>query len=423
MNYKEAFRNKGYSEKTAGINASWMNKIQKHYSSKNLDELTLSEIRDFVEILQTRRNLGSSSRIQAKKAYECYFNSILNKNYNFDEVVVHRTYTRTAPVFFTSNEILELIASSFSLKARTILSVAYGCGLDVAELCNIKKSDIDFVNKTIRINYLKPKRVRHAILPDSLVEDLKIYLEEVNPKKWLFEGNVSKNKMSMRGAHWAFQKALEKSSITKDLNLKALKYSYIKHLESNGYPMISILEELNLKSPSTYYTFSIAGVKEKKIDVSPLDFLGLTKDKSDFDTKYLKSQLKKLNNDEEEQYLQESIQCLESGAYRAGIIFIWNFAIRNIHHRLLKHSINSLNQAIGRHTNNSKRVTNVDDFAYIKESVVLKVAVDLGEFDKNQKKILDDCLDIRNSCSHPGKYKPTQIKAKSYIEDMINILY
>jgi hypothetical protein len=114
---------------------------------------------------------------------------------------------------------------------------------------------------------------------------------------------------------------------------------------------------------------------------------------------------------------------LDVGAYRAGIIFIWNYAIRNIQHRLLRHSINTLNQAIEKHSNNSKRVTTEDDFAFIKESIVLLVSVDLGEFDKNQKKILDDCLEIRNLCSHPGKYKPTETKAKSYVEDLLNILY
>jgi integrase len=423
MNYKEAFFNKGYGEKTSGILASWMNKLQKHYASKDINELTISEIRDYVDLLLTRRNLSPSSRIQAKKAYECYYNSIINKNYNFDEVVVPRNYTRIAPEYFSQEEILEIIASSLSLKARIIISIAYGCGLDVSELCNIKKSDIDFSNKTLKVVYSKPKKIRYAVLPNILIEDIKLYLEDSKPKKWLFENRDGKDKMAMRGAHWAFQKALEKSSIKKVLYFKALKYSYIKHLENNGFPLTSILDEINLKSPTTYYTFSIAGVKEKPITVSPLDYLQIKKNVVNFETQFLVNQLNKVNNEGEKEYLLEAIKCLDVGAYRAGIIFIWNYAIRNIQHRLLRHSINTLNQAIEKHSNNSKRVTTEDDFAFIKESIVLLVSVDLGEFDKNQKKILDDCLEIRNLCSHPGKYKPTETKAKSYVEDLLNILY
>jgi integrase len=423
MNYKDEFLKKGYSEKTAGIFTSWMNKLQKHYSSKNIDELTITEIRGYVDLLLTRQNLGSSSRIQAKKAFEFWYNSILNKGYNFSEIVVQRKYNRIVPEYFTQEEILDLIASSNTLKARMIISIAYGCGLDVGELCNIKRTDIDFENKRLKITYTAPKKkVRHAILSENLAEDIKLYLNDSKPKKWLFEGQIKKDKLSMRGAHWAFQKALEKSSIKKTIEFKSLKYSYIKHLEKNGYPLTSILEEVNLNSSTTYYALSIAGITEKQIDKSPLEFLHIKKENNGFETQHLISQINRISNPDEKEYLLEAVKCLEAGAYRAGIIFIWNYAIRNIHHKLLSHSLNSLNQAISRHVNNAKQIATEDDFAFIKESIVLRVTVDLGVFDKNQKKVLEDCLDIRNSCGHPGKYNPTETKAKAYIEDIINIL-
>jgi len=422
MDYKEGFLSKGYSEKSAGLFASWMNKLQKHYSPKNIEDITFPEVRDFVDMLLTRRSLGISSRIQAKRAFEFWFNSILNKGYNFKEVVVQRKYERIVPDFFRQDEILELIASSQSLKARMIISVSYGCGLDVGELINIKKSELDLKNKTLKIFYSKPRKIRHAILPVSIIDDIELYLNEYKPKKWLFEGQIKKGQLPMRGAHWAYQKALENSSINRTLDFKALKYSYIKHLEQNGFPLISVLDEVNLTSSSTYYALSIAGMTEKPITVSPLDYLQIPKESSDFETQQLKNQLNKLVNTEEREYLLEAIRCLEIGAYRAGIIFIWSYAVRNIHHRLLKHSLNSVNQTIAKHQNNAKQITTEDDFSYIKESIVLKVALDLGEFDKNQKKVLEDCLDIRNLCGHPGKYSPTPLKAKSFIEDIINIV-
>lgn len=422
MKYKDIFVQKGYKPRSAGIYSSWVEKLERHYPNIVLEEITFKQIKDYLDVLDSRKKLSGSSRIQAKKAIEFWFKNILNKDFNFSEIVVKREYKRNIIEFFTEDEILELIASCQSLKARMIISINYGCGLDVSELVGIKKADVDLNNKTIKLSNSGNKKIRYAIIPDSIIDDLKLYLNELKPKKWLFESDRNKEKLSMRGVHWAFQKAVDNSSITKDLDFKSLKYSYIKHLENNGFPLISILDELGLTSAGTYYAISIAGVNEKKISVSPLDYLQIPKANQDFETNHLKRQIKNLDNEDEKEFLLESVKCLESGAYRAGIIFMWNFAIRNIHHRLLKHSLNSLNKAIQNHYPKAKIIQTEDDFAYIKESIVLMAAQDLGEFDKNQKKILEDWLNVRNLCSHPGKYSPSPLKAMSCIEDIINIL-
>lgn len=421
-NFKQVFEDKGFSTKSAGIYSSWLGKLSKYYPNVNLNDLNIDEIKRYVDILKTRKNLSGSSRIQAKRAYAVWFNDVLNKNYDFDTVVVERKYQRESPDFYTEKEILELIASSQSLKARMINSIAYSCGLDVGLIRNIKKSDVDIDNKNIRINY--KDKVRFAVIADSLVEDLKNYLNENKPRKWLFEGNKSRKQISMQGIHWAFKKALENSSLDKYLDFQSLKYSYIKHLELLGQiPLKSILDELNLTSSSTYYALSIAGVDDKSINLSPLDLLRLPRNESEFNTNYLLKQIDKVNNDDEREYISEAINCLNAGSYRAGIIFMWNYTIRVIHNRLLQHSLHSLNQAIQKHFGNARQIQTIDDFSYIKESTVLKAALDLGEFDKNQKKVLEECLNVRNLCSHPGKYAPTPVKALSTIEDMINIIH
>lgn len=422
MKYKDIFVQKGYKPKSAGIYSSWVEKLERYYPNIALEDITFKEIKIYVDLLDSRMKLSGSSRIQAKKAIEFWFNNILSKDFNFSEIVVKREYRRNNIEFFTEDEILELIASCQSLKARMIISITYGCGLDVSELIGIKKTDVDLTNKTIKLSNSGNKKIRYGIIPDSITEDLKLYLNELKPKKWLFESDRNKEKLSMKGVHWAFQKAVDNSSITKDLDLKSLKYSYVKHLENNGFPLISILDEIGLTSTSTYHAISIAGVSEKKVSVSPLDYLQIPKGNQDFETNHLKRQIKNLDNEDEKEFLLEAIKCLESGAYRAGIIFMWNFAIRRIHHRLLKHSLNSLNTAIQKHSSKAKNIQTEDDFAYIKESIVLLAAQDLGEFDKNQKKVLQDWLDVRNLCSHPGKYTPTPTKAMSCIEDIINIL-
>jgi hypothetical protein len=53
----------------------------------------------------------------------------------------------------------------------------------------------------------------------------------------------------------------------------------------------------------------------------------------------------------------------------------------------------------------------------------LLAAKDLGQLDKNQKDTLEEALDLRNRCGHPGKYKPGVKKVSSYIEDIVSIVF
>ena len=82
-----------------------------------------------------------------------------------------------------------------------------------------------------------------------------------------------------------------------------------------------------------------------------------------------------------------------------------------------------LNAAIQKHDTRAKEIKKEDDFAYIKDSVLLMAAQELGEIDKGEKDSLEDCLDLRNKCGHPGNYKPKSLKASSFMEELINIVF
>jgi len=43
--------------------------------------------------------------------------------------------------------------------------------------------------------------------------------------------------------------------------------------------------------------------------------------------------------------------------------------------------------------------------------------------DKNEKDILEEALNLRNKCGHPGKYKLGPKKVSSFIEDIVNIVF
>lgn len=132
--------------------------------------------------------------------------------------------------------------------------------------------------------------------------------------------------------------------------------------------------------------------------------------------------ISKIPTEDEKDYFNEAAKCLKVGALRAAVILIWEAAIRNIQQRCLKYQT-SLNQALKTHYPKAKQVDSIEDFAYIKESLVIEASNDIGIFDKNEKATLKDCLDLRNHCGHPSNYSPGTQKVMAYIEDIVRILY
>jgi len=55
--------------------------------------------------------------------------------------------------------------------------------------------------------------------------------------------------------------------------------------------------------------------------------------------------------------------------------------------------------------------------------LLLLASQELGIIDKGEKDSLEDCLDTRNKCGHPGKYRPKPIKAAAFMEELITIVF
>jgi hypothetical protein len=125
-----------------------------------------------------------------------------------------------------------------------------------------------------------------------------------------------------------------------------------------------------------------------------------------------------------EDYIKESIRCLEADAQRAAVLFLWIGAVRRIQTDLWRQgNKKDINASVQMHEA-GKTIKKADDFCNIKEDSLLKVALDVGLFDKNQKDTLEkSCLDLRNKCGHPGKYRPGPHKVRAFIEDVSTIVF
>jgi hypothetical protein len=122
-------------------------------------------------------------------------------------------------------------------------------------------------------------------------------------------------------------------------------------------------------------------------------------------------------------YLLEGIECLRFNALRAAIVFLWSGTIRVIQEEVLKQPSPAINTSLQKQNPKARVLKTIEDFSYIKDSQVLQTARDLGIFDKAEQRVLGHCLDLRNDCGHPTKYVPKVNKVKSFVEDIIGIVY
>ncbi|MDU9006794.1 tyrosine-type recombinase/integrase, partial [Sedimentitalea todarodis] len=73
------------------------------------------------------------------------------------------------PLVLSRNEIKRILLMAPSLKARVMLSLAYGCGMRAGEVVRLRVGDIDGEQEIIRIVQSKGRKDRNVMLPTDIL--------------------------------------------------------------------------------------------------------------------------------------------------------------------------------------------------------------------------------------------------------------
>lgn len=208
------------------------------------------------------------SRINAVKFY---FEQVLHRPKMFIDIPRPKK-KQTLPKMLTKNEIRKMIEVVENPKHRLMLKICYGMGLRVSEVVALKITDIDSAEMLVRIEQGKGKKDRMAILPDSLLSELREYYLQYRPKVYLFEGLLG-TAYSIRSVQAVFKRAKEKAGIKKKIGIHGLRHSYATHLLETGTDIRFIQELLGHNSIKTTQIYThVTDVSKSKIK-SPLDHL------------------------------------------------------------------------------------------------------------------------------------------------------
>lgn len=122
------------------------------------------------------------------------------------------------------------------------------------------------------------------------------------------------------------------------------------------------------------------------------------------------------------EYVEESIACLQIGARRAAVVFLWSGVVHEIREQVWSAGKDPIESHLQKR-NPKARFRRKDDFAYVKDSTLIELTGDFGIFDKSERKRLSEALDLRNDCGHPVKYRPGEKKVSSFIEDLLQVVF
>lgn len=138
----------------------------------------------------------------------------------------------------------------------------------------------------------------------------------------------------------------------------------------------------------------------------------------------LRDRIAAIKDVEARAFASEAVDCLQIGAHRAAIVFMWVAAVHELQERLWRGSDGKgITTAAQSHNPKAKVCKKRDDLSEYNEELLLQIAHDLGVIDKNEKSELIKALGLRNSSGHPNKLRPGEHRAKAHIEDIITMLF
>lgn len=411
-----------YTKKTVEIYTKYINDLCKFFPDIPPDNMTLDDIRAFIEHLISRKKYSAGTIKAIFNAIVFAFREVLHKEFDFDSVA--RPYQeRKIPGLLSQAEVRKLIESTPNTKHRTLFELIYSCGMDLGEAVRLRVSDLDLKRGKIKIRSARKRKTREAVLSRLLVQDLKSYLNEFHPGPWLYPGASGTVHIGGRTIQRVLEQALSRAGIEKNISVKSLKYCYVKHLQEQGVPLVAIINNLGL-NPTYSLIFFSKMTQSKDVAVhNPLDRIMRTEDDVQVDLSSLERMLHRVQDEDERDYLLEALQAMKAPSIRPGVIFAWSAAIHNIRKRCSSHSFNTINLHLKRHNPNAPEMRQADDLARIPDNLLLLLASDLAIFEKNEKDMLENCLDLRNKCGHPGKYRPGILKAAAFLEDLVTIVF
>jgi len=225
------------------------------------------------------RGLKSASGHMIVNALKFYFKHVLEWDDTQNWNIPRPKKEKTLPEVLSVEECQRIFKAVKQPKHKLILLLAYGAGLRVSEICNLKWRNLDFDAHKISIKSAKGKKDRKVMLPYSIVDYFKTYANLYKTKHYVFEGQIKGEPYSAASCRAIMKRAVKKANIQKKVSLHSLRHSFATHLLEGGTDIRFIQKFLGHNSIKTTTVYTHITQRSSKNIESPLDKMAKKYDK------------------------------------------------------------------------------------------------------------------------------------------------
>jgi len=242
------------------------------YFDKPADQMGEAEISEYLHYLLTVKKNSKNTVNNYNSALRFVYRTTLDTPVNYEKVP-RLKQNRRIPELFTRDEIRKILDSTKTLIHKSMLMLAYGSGLRLSEITNLKATDIDSDKMRILVRHGKGDRDRYAMLPQTTLDTLREYWKRYRPKVWLFEAPQKGGRYAQRTLADAFKSALKKSGVATPGSIHRLRACFATHFYEDYHNILALqklLGHARLDSTAWYTQLADSEVLGLK---SPIDSL------------------------------------------------------------------------------------------------------------------------------------------------------
>lgn len=172
----DSLRQRRCSKSTISAYTKWIKAYIIFHNKKHPSELNNEHVRLFIQHLVIDLKLSDSTQKQAFCSI-IYLYKMLGIKLNHVEKIEQPKRSKRIPAVFAHEEAVRVI-SNMRGETKLMAQIMYGSGLRLNEVCKLRIKDIDFGNNCIIVHEGKGNKDRSALLPSSIIPDLKLQIQQ-----------------------------------------------------------------------------------------------------------------------------------------------------------------------------------------------------------------------------------------------------
>lgn len=305
---RDKIRVKQYAYKTEKTYLDWVERFIRFHGLRHPNEMGKVEVESFLTNL-AKTGVSASTQNQALAAVLFMYRAMFEREFEGIEAVRAKKSTHV-PTVLTVEEMKRVLCRLHGVY-HMIGTMLYGSGMRLMECMRLRVKDIDFELRTITLRDTKSNRDRVTVLPNAVIEPLKLHLAKVKAQhdedlskgfgsvempgalgrkypnaeyEWGWQyvfpasqysrdprsGIVRRHHLYETSVQKAVRKAAKESGIVKPVGPHTFRHSFATHLLQGGTDIRKIQELLghqDLKTTMVYTHVAGIGAGVK----SPLD--------------------------------------------------------------------------------------------------------------------------------------------------------